>query len=237
MPSMKKDGWRRAGFELAIVSLGVLVALLVDGWNKSRIERGIEREYLLRILEDVGEDRHELAALASALDAKRLAIRQLLSGPTGLEPLSDRELLATLVDASTAGFGVLRGNSTTFEDLRGTGSLALVSDPDVRARIVSYYESWSFNAARVDARRSSLPAEIYALLPSDAFSEDVVFDAPADSMPSDFRRASVLAFLQSDRGRSSLRGEANYARFFRGVVRDLESRAEALSEAVLPGHR
>lgn len=235
MFSIGREGWRRAGFELAIVFLGVLVALLVDGWNETRIERGIERDYLVRISDDVGEDRSELAALASALDGKRSAIRRLLSGPTQLETLSDQQLLATLVQASSAGFGVLSGNSTTFEDLRGTGNLGLVSNPDLRAEIVSYYESWRFNAARVEARRSSLPAEIYALLPSGAYSTEVFFDTPSDSVPSDFSRSSVLAFLGTEQGRSSLRGEANYARFFRPVVRDLEEQAEVLSNAVAAG--
>lgn len=235
MFSIGREGWRRAGFELGIVFLGVLVALLVDGWNESRIERGIERDYILRISEDVRDDRRELAALASALDAKRLAIRKLLSGPAEVESLSDRQLIATLVQASAAGFGVLRGNSTTFEDLRSTGNLGLISDPGLRAQVVSYYESWRFNAARVDARRSTLPAAIYALLPSGAYSPDVFFDAPSDSVPSDFSRSAVLTFLGGERARSSLRGEANYARFFRSVVRDLDEQAQALSDAVGAG--
>ena len=234
MLSTGRAGWRRAGFELVIVFLGVLVALLVDGWNEGRIERAVERDYLQRILEDVREDRRELSALTKALDSKRDAIVRLLS-PTHFESMSDLELLQTLVEASTAGFGVLSGNSTTFEDLRGTGNLGLVSDPELRAEIVSYYESWRFNAERVEARRSSLPPDVYALLPSSAFSTDVFFDAPADSVPSNFSRSAVVAFLGSQSGRSELRGESNYARFFRGVVRDLDEQAEQLSNAVRPG--
>jgi len=229
MFSLGRDGWRRGGFELAIVFLGVLIALLVDGWNEGRIQRGVELDYLQRIAADVDEDQRSLGDLATALDAKLDAIGTLLESPSASD---DQVLLEEIVTASSAGFGVLQGNQTTFEDLRGTGNLGLVSDPSLRTEIVAYYESWRFNAARVEARRSELPPAVYSLLPSSAFSTDVYFDAPAHTVPSDFDREAVLAFLSSEVGRAALRAEANYGRFFRGVVRDLSSQAARLGQSV-----
>jgi hypothetical protein len=228
-----KEGWRRAGFELVIVFLGVLVALLVDGWNQRRMDRGLEREYLVRLAQDVSRDAEALRDLAQALEEKSAALVWLGAlDAAGLAAAPDAELVPRLVHAHSAGFGVLRGISTTFEDLRSTGNLALVADPTLRAQIVSYYEAWIFNADRVEARRSRFPGDVYSLLPPAAYNADVYFDAPSTTTEVQLDRAALSTYLLREEGRAALRGELNYARFFAGVVRDLGSRAQELMAAL-----
>ena len=128
----------------------------------------------------------------------------------------------------TVGFGVIRGTSTTFSDLRSSGNLSLIRQADLRTAIVGYYESWSFNGTRVAVRRSRWPNLLYQLIPPSAFDPDVSFDRPAETTaPID--RESVLAVLQTQQGLRELNWEMNYGRFFRGVALDLLEQARTLS--------
>lgn len=74
---LSKQGWRRAGFELAIVFFGVLIALLVDGWTSRRMERELEQEYIVRLLKEVRNDTTILRDLLRTLDTKPAALRWL----------------------------------------------------------------------------------------------------------------------------------------------------------------
>lgn len=230
MLGLGRDGWRRAGFELAVVFLGVLIALLVDGWNTRRMANGLERQYLARLTQDVAGDTTALRDLLRTLDGKTSALLWLQGQTLGdLSTAADStELVRERVRAHSAGFGVLRGNSTSFEDLRSTGNLSLIRDPQLRARIVAYYEAWSFNADRVEARRSGFPALLYAVLPPEAYDADVYFDAPASGSDVELDLDLVAAEVLGEVGRRELRGELNYSRFFRGVVEDLLEHATEL---------
>ena len=46
----------RAAGEFAVIVLGVLVALGVDGWNQGRKDSALEGDYLQRLEEDVRAD-------------------------------------------------------------------------------------------------------------------------------------------------------------------------------------
>ena len=226
MPLMSREGWRQAGFELVIVFLGVLIALLVDGWNERRVERAVEQGYLDRLAGDVAQDSVGLADLAKALEVKMTALESLegANRSTLLEAPA-AALVPMLVQAHTAGFGVLRGVSTTFEDLQSTGHLGLIRDPQLRAELVAYYESWRFNADRVQARRSTFPSSIYSFLPPSAYDTDVYFDAPAAALDVELDREPLVEYLYGSDGRRALIGEMNYARFFAGVIADLRKQA------------
>jgi hypothetical protein len=229
LQAIVRDGWRRAGFELAIVFLGVLVALMVDGWNERRMERDLEEQYLTRLSQDVARDTAEFGALVQTLEAKSASLRWLQAlapGDLGSEA-SAGELARQLVRAHSAGFGVLSWKSTTFEDLRSTGNLSLVRDPRLRAQIVSYYEVLRFNAQRVEARRSEFPPLAYSVLPPAAYDTDVYFDAPSESSV-ELDLDVVADQVLGAGGRRALAGELNYARFFSGVVRDLVEQATEL---------
>lgn len=226
---MRGEGWRRAGFELVIVFFGVFVALLVDGWNERRVEKGLEQDYLHRLSEDVARDSAGLVDLAQALDTKIAALQWLTrADPETIAAAESHVLIPQLVHAHTAGFGVMRGISTTFEDLRSTGNLGLIRDPDLRAQLIAYYEAWEFNADRVEARRSPFPSDIYSILPPVAYDPDVYFDAPASTDGVKVDREALSNYLFGREGRRALVGEMNYARFFAGVIRDLLSQSQDL---------
>ena len=142
--------------------------------------------------------------------------------------MESEELALHLVNAHTAGFGVLRGFSSTFEDLRSTGNLALIKDAELRSNIVTYYESWQFNADRVEARRSHFPGTVYALLPPEAYRSDIYFDAPSSSVAIQIDREALAGYLLGATGMKEARAELNYARFFAGVVEDLLMQSKSL---------
>ena len=50
---LKNQHWTGVFIELAIVVVGVFIGLQVDNWNQARQDRGLERQYLERLREDM----------------------------------------------------------------------------------------------------------------------------------------------------------------------------------------
>ncbi len=72
---VKAQNWLAVALDFVIVVLGVFVAMQVANWNVARIERDLERAYLVRLHEEVSimiteqeSERSEVVARAKRLD-------------------------------------------------------------------------------------------------------------------------------------------------------------------------
>ena len=131
--------WRSFVLELFLIVLGVLIALQVDNWNEARKETALMHEYLARMVLDLQRDITEFERISEAAEvrlAAGLRIRELL---LGAKPTNDdyTEMLRML---RRAGFTARpRISDYTFETLKSSGNLNLITDPDLRDAILSYY--------------------------------------------------------------------------------------------------
>lgn len=126
--------------ELAVIVVGVLIALWVDNLNSGRQDRLQEEAYLRGVVADLRGDSVALAerrvtALRGMEVADRLmALRDAPSTSAPADSLSDWFFRAAFVD----NFQVL---DHTYREILGAGGLTLISDPTVRRRISDYYRS------------------------------------------------------------------------------------------------
>lgn len=135
-PRFKKVGTRLLA-EFAVVVLGVTIALWADGWAAERRERTVETARLRALQDNITETLSALAAAREEAGGAAAALRDLVSRPRSAWEAQD------LQEAIL--FGVTYGPAFTpemdvYEDLKSSGELALLTDPEVR-RSLSAVES------------------------------------------------------------------------------------------------
>jgi hypothetical protein len=131
-------GIRRAIAEFAVIVIGVLTALAVDGLASRRRESELEREYLDRLERDVSQNLQSLKT--SEIFYKRVASRAVaaLDIVEGRAPyIGPSEALAVLYNTS-------RGDApaffeATYQELISTGALRLIKDVSLRAELARYH--------------------------------------------------------------------------------------------------
>jgi hypothetical protein len=126
--------------ELALLIIGILIALAVDGWIDDRRDERAERRYLELLQRDLDSN---LEVLAEVLDfderqaaGAAMAYRALRASAV---PAQDQEAVAVALHQLTSR-RTLRLARATYTDLLSTGNLRLIRNASLRDRIVDFYE-------------------------------------------------------------------------------------------------
>lgn len=167
-----KLDWNYAIGELAIVTVGVLIALAVDQWNSDRLASLEEATYVSRFISDLDDDIEDLEYQINAVDRKQESLArvadQLRSGQ-----ISDH--LAFFQDVVIgANFGWNQGTpiSATYDDLIGSGSFGLINDHKIRFLISDYYDGSEGDLNRIEERETKYPNLTYELIPRSTATGD-----------------------------------------------------------------
>jgi hypothetical protein len=125
----------RLAAEFAVIVIGVLVALGVDGWATGQRERALESDYLARLLDDVQFDLQELAMVDSVstigLDASRR-----LTLPAFVDSVPASRIVSAVLVAGNRRVPDL--SRSTFTELINSGQIDLIRSDSVRRALASY---------------------------------------------------------------------------------------------------
>ena len=124
--------------ELAIVTIGVLIALGIDGWNDERLDRAEEVEIISRLIADINSDFMFLDFRLKAIDAKEDSLRRVRAAFVNGAPHDSYAFLRDIIAGADFGWNQGLAQRATFDDLLGSGRLQVITDPDIRTRIVVY---------------------------------------------------------------------------------------------------
>jgi hypothetical protein len=236
--------WDRAAAEFAVIVIGVLVALAVDGWNQTRGEMALESDYLNRLSADVRADSAMQEFLLTAFSEKASALEQVESviEGGGRQPEDAASFLEALARAGTAfAWGLPALQSVTFDDLTDTGRIGFLRDSSLRAQIIRYYKNGNHRLGRMTARHTDYPTLIYQIIPPEVLAHFPQTDPrapgelargnttsaePPQLNPTEWRE--LMAALQELGFRRALNAERNYAVFGRTQVGDNLDEASAL---------
>ena len=125
--------------EIALVVIGILIALQVNNWNESRKNQTLEHEYYCRLLDDLNQDRAQLIELKDLAQQRLKASNQaarLLQNESAYKTEVGREMIKGLI-------GSLREfvpNNSAFEDLKSGGNIHLIRDKSVVKALNNYYQ-------------------------------------------------------------------------------------------------
>jgi hypothetical protein len=131
---------RGAFAELAVVVVGILIALGVDGWNERRLERATEVTYLDALVRDLAADTTSLSGLISSYHIRRQAAQRVLDAVQSSHYEGTAAELAW--DVNVAGY-ITSFDPTdfTYRELMATGGLGLLRDADLKRDLIAYYQA------------------------------------------------------------------------------------------------
>jgi hypothetical protein len=221
-----KIKWRYAAGEIAIIVVGVLLAISLDSCNEARIARRTEKEYLTRLAEDLRTDTATFNFVDRALARKTAALSFADNAIGGTRALADTlKLFQALVYGANFSWNQPRVRTTTFEELQSTGNLRLLRDPNLRAQVVRYYTAAEGDYLRIAGRRTRYGPLTYELVPR---KSEFLLDSAASRAQSQFL---VEALMNSDI-KSAILAERNLATFVAEMNVGLQQRALELLRAL-----
>ena len=136
--------------EVVLIIVGILIALQINDWNQAREDAILEREYLARLAVDLEEDIEYFTQSLELNRERKSQVNEIASVLNDIKA-SDSELLDAMdlwFDQTNRRNQFLVANST-FDELSTTGNLDLISNRDLRAKIVNLYLNYeaSINAS------------------------------------------------------------------------------------------
>ena len=134
--------WPRTLGEFVIIVMGVLAALAVDEWRGEYNDRKTELDYLDRLSVDIERDIEEFSNQLSILNNKADFLQSLLDNTFESQFLENpRVVMEAKVVSSFR--GLPDSVSTTFDELKSTGRLALIRDIAIRNAMSEYYSGYA----------------------------------------------------------------------------------------------
>jgi len=133
----KSDAWS-FGRDIAVIILGVLIALGFDSWVTERGDRTLEVQYLSRLARDLRGDSLLLAEYRTSAEAGERAARELLA-LLGRSPTVTPDTVIARYFGDATRDAYLTPNSPTIEELLSTGHLRVITGSTTRDAVLTYY--------------------------------------------------------------------------------------------------
>ncbi|MGI9626428.1 MAG: hypothetical protein ACR2QM_06300 [Longimicrobiales bacterium] len=128
----------RIAAEFSVIVVGVLVALAVDGWVQALDDSRLEREYLVRLEADLVLDSANIAAARIESGRAHEGLMHFRSLWEARATLDADSIVTTYLGARTVGGEPVAAKST-FEELKATGNLRLLTSTSVREAVLDYH--------------------------------------------------------------------------------------------------
>ena len=131
--------FRYAIGEIALVVIGILIAISINNWNEERKERIIEHNYLLRLLKDLEDDKKTLI-FSKGLSESRLAQINLLSNAIeNPNTLSENgyQIIQSIEKITWRSYLYL--SRIVYNELLNSGNMSLIKSEKLREYLANYY--------------------------------------------------------------------------------------------------
>ena len=225
-----KLDWTYAIGELAIVTVGVLIALAVDQWNSDRLSGIEEAAYLSRLISDIDKDIRHLEDEINGVNQKQESLARVADQlRSGL--ISDHlEFLQDVVIGANYGWNQETGHRGTYDDLLGSGNFGLINDHEVRILVSAYYDSFEGGDKRIEERETEYPNLTYKLIPRETVVTDdgVIWERSVEpNLPPDRVEKIYQNILDSDL-EALTTAEANFGKFVTAMAHSQLEKAKNL---------
>lgn len=135
-----KIDWKHHIIELVVVFVGVTSAFLLNDWAQKRNSIELEKQYLSSLLKDLEHDSERMKTIKE-FSLKNYEdvfyLNELLS-----KNYSNKDTLLTL-SAQLLNFEYFMPQKITFETMKSSGGMTIVSDFDLRTKIIRLYNFYS----------------------------------------------------------------------------------------------
>lgn len=137
---LRRHDWFAVAVEMLVVVVGILLAFQIDRWWEQRGERIQEVEYVARLTNDIESD---IPIIQRAIELAKLrkGMADLLMRVAETPAAAYEHPIHFIVAVHQAAF-TYSPNLTnhTFDDLRATGNLRLLREPEIKKALLGYYD-------------------------------------------------------------------------------------------------
>lgn len=136
---IREHDWFAVGVEVIVIIIGLMLALQLDRWWQERVDRREEVAYVDRLIADVEAD---IPAIEYAIELQSLRLELIdLLMAVAEDPQRALQSPALFLGAVNQAAYTYTPSLTshTFENLRSTGDLGLVSSQEVKDTLFEYY--------------------------------------------------------------------------------------------------
>ncbi|HET7161448.1 MAG TPA: hypothetical protein VFI32_02075 [Rhodanobacteraceae bacterium] len=136
---LREHNWVAAIIELAIVVLGILIALQVSNWNQDRQDGVRADSYYRRIHSDLLADGRNMGViLAFWSQVSAYGGAAIAYGETGRR-VGDSDWKTVLAFYQASQTMPFEASDASFTEMRSAGALELIADENLRQRLEDYY--------------------------------------------------------------------------------------------------
>lgn len=139
--ALREQNWLSVAIEILVVVVGIVLALQVDNWNETRKERNLEQGYLLRLAADIQGDIAGFKELRQIFQEKFEFIEQIKAAELPVQIEDDPKAWARRLRYSLF-VSLPTVRSATFDELAGSGRLAIIEDLQLRSELANYYAQY-----------------------------------------------------------------------------------------------
>ena len=134
-----KHNWTYYIIELLVVFIGVTAGFLLNTWRQENSELKLEQKYLTSFYNDVIADEDSLDSLIIRCQIKVDSLMNVLR-ETELKNVLLTEKYAQIIVTELLSIEWFSPSNDTYEDIKNSGNLNLISDYKLKDKISSYYK-------------------------------------------------------------------------------------------------
>ena len=153
--------------EIALVVIGILLALQISTWNQSRQNRQLEMEYLTRLQSDLQADTAMLIEFQRVTAYKTDFLKSILKDELKEFKVTkaDNSDLLNIHASRFSSVPVPRDNA--FQEMQSSGNLGLIQNDQLKESIFNYYRLLRSRTAALNGKFSDWPKVISSLIPGE----------------------------------------------------------------------
>lgn len=194
--------------EVALIMLGILLAVQVSKWNQEGQDRREERLILSRLSGELAKNLTKISNLMSGFEVKENALEQVTLVFQGKPIEHDSLFLSHVIKSSLWGWTVQSLQRLIYEEINNTGRLVIVENIDLRNSITELYDFIQVLEGTAMARKSDYASITYTLVPRETESQ------LKEGLNSDEHSAIAKNVLKSSLGQGII-FEQNRARYLK----------------------
>ncbi len=225
-----RENWALALGEVALIFVGVLLAIGADRWQQHRADLVLEEQYLHGILDDLET---EIGTLSSAIQRSEDGITKPLQ-TAALELVNDE-----LIDGDTVAFinrlgmvaylNIMRWQNGTYLDLVNSGHSALIRDFALRQAIFRYYSSPQYYSQYFEAFLDTKTSATLSNIPWRLFEYETSF---LDRLPADSRTVDLASIMADPEVENAVFVSLTVQQWMKDAYEGHRSRAEDLAAQI-----
>lgn len=137
---MERINWRNYFIELIVVFIGITAAFILNNWREDYKSHELESKYLDSIKNDVIQDSINVNEILKLNEEKEVKFKKYItSAAKGISSIDS----AVILFQDILKISEFYPQSNTYESIKYSGNLNLISSYNLREEITNYYESFT----------------------------------------------------------------------------------------------